>query len=578
MSKLTYLQDFAILLIGGHLLNISVTEVLFSFAGGLGLFLFGLRFMSDGLQSVAGNRMSSILEKGTRSPIRGVMTGALVTALIQSSSATTVITVGLVNAQLLTLRQAIGVIMGANIGTTMTAYLIGFNLQNYALPILGLGALIFLFAKEKKYNVIGQVIFGFGILFFGLTIMGSGMKPLKDLPFFVNLMSSIDNNSIIGVTIGMFFTFLVQSSSATIGVLQQLAYQGAVTYNQAVPILFGDNIGTTITALLAGLGASVAARRTALSHFMFNMIGTLIFLPLFAMGIFQKIVILFTNNLFVLLPGFVGSWETLNIKLQIAQTHAIFNLSNTIILLPMVAVLAFIVTKLIPDRDEDADDEYRPKYIDHRLMSNPSVALTQAKRETLRMGYFAREAFLNAIDYFNTHKDSLLKKSEALENAINRLEREITDFVVLASRKQLTEEESISAYIILQSLNDIERIGDHCENIIEQATYAIKYKVIFSGEAQEEMNKIIEVTNDALLLTYRVLETQDPAVAKQVLVHEDLIDELQATYRKAHIRRLNEGICNGNNGAVFLDMLANLERIGDHCNNIANYVLEKESK
>ncbi len=556
-------------------MTVSVTEMIFSFVGGLGMFLFGLRFMSDGLQSVAGDRMRTILEKGTRNPVRGVMTGAMVTALIQSSSATTVLTVGLVNAQLLTLRQAIGVIMGANIGTTLTAYLIGFNLQDYALPILGLGALIFLFSKSKNFQVIGQSLLGFGILFFGLTIMGSGMHPLKDLPFFIDLMTSIDNNTVIGVTIGMFFTFLVQSSSATIGVLQQLAYQGAVTYNQAVPILFGDNIGTTITALLAGIGASVAARRTALTHFLFNMIGTIIFLPLFLMGVFEKIVVLFTNYLFILLPGFTGTWDTLNIKLQIAQTHAVFNLSNTLIQLPLVAVLAFIVTKLVPDKGKDIDDPYRPKYIDRRLLNNPSVALSQAKREALRMSYLAYEAFNNAIDYFNSRQESFLKKGEALENAIDRLEREITDYVVLVSRKQLSEDESKNAYIILQSLNDIERIGDHCDNIIEQATYASKHQVSFSGEALEEMDKIVEITKNTLLLAYRALERQDKSVARQVLTHEEMIDDMQATYRKAHIRRLNEGNCNGNNGAVFLDMLANLERIGDHCRNIAEYVLEE---
>ncbi len=402
------------------------------------------------------------------------------------------------------------------------------------------------------------------------------MQPLKDLSFFVDLMTSIDNNSIIGVLLGMFFTFLVQSSSATIGVLQQLAYQGAVTYNQAVPILFGDNIGTTITALLAALGASVSARRTALTHFIFNVVGTIIFLPLFLMGAFKKIVVLFTNYFFILLPGFAGTWDTLNIKLQIAQTHAVFNISNTLIHLPLVAVLAFIVTKLIPDREKDADDPYRPRYIDRRLLNNPSVALSQAKRETLRMAYLAQEAFTNAIEYFNTRQETLVEKGKNLENAINALEREITDYVVLASQKQLSTEESNHAHIILQSLNDIERIGDHCENIIEQATDATLYNVSFSGEARQEMDNILEVTNNTLLLAYRALERQDKSVARQVLAHEEKIDELQATYRKAHIRRLNEGICNGSNGAVFLDMLVNLERIGDHCRNIAGYVLEEE--
>jgi phosphate:Na+ symporter len=557
-------------------LSVGISQILFSFVGGLGLFLFGLRFMSDGLQAVAGDRMRTILEKGTSSPIRGVFTGLLVTGLIQSSSATTVLTVGLVNAQMLTLRQAIGVIMGANIGTTVTVYLIGFNLQDYALPILGLGALIYLFAKVKRTQMIGQTLFGFGVLFFGLNLMGTGMAPLKDVAFFTSLMTSIENNALIGVAIGALMTMIIQSSSATIGVLQQLAYQGAITYQQAVPILFGDNIGTTITALLASIGTSLAARRTALTHTLFNVIGTLIFLPLFLMGYFEKLVALFTNYLFVFLPGFVGTWETLNIKLQIAQTHAVFNISNTMIQLPFVAVLACIVTQLIPGREEDLDP-YRPKFIDRRFLSNPSLALAQAKRETLHMASMAFEAFNNAIDHFYNPREETLEKSMALEAGIDRLEREITDFVVVASRKQLSAAESVSANIILQSLNDIERIGDHCENIIEQADYAQKNQVNFSGEAQEEMHSIIEITKQALILAYQTLEHHDVSAARQVLPLEEKIDELQENYRKNHIRRLNEGICNGSNGAVFLDMLTNLERIGDHCRNIAQYILEEAS-
>jgi phosphate:Na+ symporter len=555
-------------------LTVSISEILFSFIGGLGLLLFGLRFMTDGLQSAAGDRIRTILEKGTRNPVRGVLTGTLVTALIQSSSATTVLTVGLVNAQLLTLRQAIGVILGANIGTAITAYLIGFNLQAYALPIIGLGALLFLFQKKKTTQMIGQSLLGLGILLFGLTVMGNGMKPLHDISFFANLMTSIDHNSIIGLAIGVFFTFLVQSSSAAIGVLQQMGSQGAVTYHQAVPILFGANLGTTITALLAGIGASVTAKRAALTHFLFNVIGTLIFLPLFLMGFFEKVIVWFTNGLLFIIPGLNGTWDTMNVKMQIAQTHGVYNLSNVIIQLPLIAVLAFIVTKLVPEKAEGADDPYRAKYIDKRLLNNPSVALAQAKREALQMGLIAYNAFNNAIDYFNNLQESSLKKADTLENAINRLEREITDYVVLVSQKQLSKAESSSAYIILQSLNDIERIGDHCENIIKQADYAKKHQVTFSGEAKVEMENIIKVTKDTILLSYRALERQDKSVASQVLPYAEKIEELQATYRKAHIRRLNEGKCNGNNGAVFLDLLVNLERIGDHCRNIAEYVLE----
>ncbi len=557
-------------------MDISYRDVLFSFIGGLGLFLFGLRFMSDALQAVAGDRMRTILEQGTRNPIRGVFTGAMVTALIQSSSATTVLTVGLVNAQLLNLRQAIGVIMGANIGTTLTAYLIGFNLKEYALPILGTGALIFLFSKNKKSQLIGKAVLGFGVLFFGLTIMGQGMKPLKDLPLFINLMTSIEGNSLIGVIIGMGFTFIVQSSSATIGVLQELAYQGAVSFNQAMPILFGDNIGTTVTALLASIGASVAARRAALTHFLFNVTGTVIFLALFWAGIFEKIVIALTNSLFILLPGFAGSWETLNIKLQIAQAHAAFNVSNTLVHLPLVAVLAYVVTKVIPDSIEEQEKGFKIQYIDKRFLNNPSVALSQATRETMRMGQLAREAFTNSIEYFNSREESRYQRSVVLEDTIDNLEREITDYIVLASEKSLSVEDSHHAYIILQSLNDIERIGDHCENIIEQADYAGKHNVSFSGEARTELDNMIEITDETLRMAFEAIEKEDVALAKQVVENEIIIDKLQADYRRAHIRRLNERGCNGNNGAVFLDLLANLERISDHCRNIAGYVLDED--
>lgn len=554
-------------------MEVDYKAMIFAFLGGLALLMFGLKFMSSALQEVAGDKMRTILEQGTKSPVRGVLTGMTVTALIQSSTATTILTVGLVNAQLLTLRQAIGVIMGANIGTTITVYLIGFNLGDYALPIIAAGVIAYIFFDNKKVQLIGQVVLGIGVLFFGLNIMGDGLAPLKDVPAFTNLMLSIEDNALWGVIVGMIFTAAVHASSATIGVLQELAYQGAITYHQAVPILCGDNIGTTITALLVAFGTGVAAKRAALTHFMFNLIGCLIFLPLFVSGIAEKAIIFFTNYLFILIPGNVG-WDALNIKLQIAQTHLFFNLSNTLIQLPFVAVLACIVTRLIPDsKKEAALDALRTIYIDKRFLANPSVALAQATRETLRMGEMAIEAFKNAMDYFDKRSKNLQQKGEQIEDFVNYMEREITDFIVLASESRLSKEDSYQSYALLQSINDIESIADLCKNIMELADYADRHQVVFSGEAKEELGRMIDVTKETLQLTLETLEKKDKNTALKVMHNEEILDEMQLEYRRAHIRRLNEHVCNGNNGAVFLDVLGNLERIGDLSRNIVGYSL-----
>ncbi|MDO4540701.1 MAG: Na/Pi cotransporter family protein [Syntrophomonadaceae bacterium] len=555
----------------------STLAIVFAFIGGLGLFLFGLRLLTEGLQQVAGDRMRSILEKGTKNPLRGVLTGMATTVLVQSSTATTILSIGLVNAGLLTLRQAIGIIMGANIGTTLTVFIIGFNVQAYSLPIVGVGALIYILTKNKKVQMVAQAILGFGLMFYGLSVIGGGLSPLKDLPIFTELMLGVDNNAWLGVLIGVVFTVLVQSSAATIGVMQQLAEQGAMTYQQCVPILFGDNIGTAVTSAFFGaLGAGVAAKRAALSHTLFNVIGTLIFLPLFMIGIFEPMVTWITNTAFAIVPGF-DSWATMNVKLQIAQTHAVFNIANTLIHLPFVAGLAWLVTKLVPDKATTEEDEATPRFIDKRFLNNPPMAITQALRETLRMGRLAQEAFDNAIRYFEYPEDkACLERGIELENAIDRLEREITDYIVLVSQRNLSFEESARTYMLLQAVNDIERIGDHCENIFEQAEYSQKYGVVFSDEARDELNHMIRVTADTIALALEAMHYDRRDLARQVVINENAIDKMEQDYRREHIRRLNEFKCNGSNGAVFLDMLSNLERIGDHCRNIAGYVLGEE--
>ncbi|PKM88247.1 MAG: sodium-dependent phosphate transporter [Firmicutes bacterium HGW-Firmicutes-12] len=546
-------------------------EIIFYATGGLAFFLFGIKYMSEGLQNIAGNKLRQLLEKGTRTPVRGVISGMLVTALIQSSSATTVLTVGLVNSGLMTLRQAIGIILGANIGTTITAYLIGFKLENYSLPILAIGMFLIFFFKNKRLNTIGQILFGFGMLFFGMKTMGAGLKPLKDLPFFINAMTNIENNTMVGVLIGTIFTAIVQSSSATIGILQELAYQGAVSYNQAVPILLGDNIGTTITALLAAIGTSVAARRAALTHCLFNFMGVIIFLPLFMLGILPEIVRLFTDYIYVLLPGFEGTWATLNIKMQLAQTHGVFNISNTLIQLPFVSVLAAIVTKVIPG--DDVIIAMEPKYLEPRLLSNPTVALGQAGREVIRMGAIAAEAFQHSINYFFTGLENEAKMVLSLEEVIDNLQKRITDYVVKLSEKRLSLEDSNYAYIYIQAVNDIERVGDHATNIVESTQEKNEQGIRFSMDALTDMRRMVDKTLETFEWAMESMEKNDLDLAKRVIINDDSIDEMEMLFRREHINRLNEGVCNGDAGAIYIDILSNLERIGDHAVNIAQYVL-----
>lgn len=552
-----------------------IAVILFTFFGGLGLFLYGIKAMSDGLQTVAGDRLRVILEKGTSTPLRGTLTGALVTALIQSSSATTVIAIGLVNAGLLTLRQAIGVIMGANVGTTITAYLIGFNLKDYALPIIAIGVFLIFFAKNKKVNYIGQVIFGFGLLFYGMDIMGQGMQPLRSSPIFYNLMLNVENNAFLGVAIGAVFTGIVQSSSATIGILQGLANQHLVSISQAVPMLFGMNIGTCMTALLASIGTTVAARRAALSHLFFNVIGTVIFLPLFIIGVLPIIVELFTNAIFFVLPGVQGNWDTINPMMKIAQYHGVFNILNTIILIPFVAILATVVSKLIPAKEDEID--LSPHYLEPRLLNNLPVALANAKHELVRMGNIAFEVLQNSVEFFSTREEENRTKAKLNEELVDKLKVDIESYVVRAiSGKNLTDVLSKKSHTILHAIVDIERVGDHSENIVELAEYAQAHKLSFSEQAMEGLEQLTELVKEIFTLALRALENDDKKLAKEIIEKDNLIDETEKELRKAHIARVNARACNGNVGAVYLDILSNLERIGDHSVNIAGYVIGEE--
>ena len=547
-------------------------ELLFYCLGGLGMFLFSMKCMSDGLQALAGDKLRDILEAGTKTPIRGVLTGTLVTGLIQSSAATTVLAIGLVNARLMSLRQAIGVIMGANIGTTVTAFLIGFKLSDYALPIVFVGAALLFFCKKEKMVHLGTVILGFGLLFYGMDVMGQGLKPLAGFPQFTALMLFVEDNTLLGVGVGALLTAAIQSSSAFIGIMQELAYQGVMTYNQVVPMLFGSNIGTTVTALLAGLGTTLNAKRTSFINLMFNTIGTLIFLPLFMLGIFPVIVETVAN----FTPG---GWEMMNIKMQIAFTHGLFNITNTLLFIPFVSVLDKLVCRLIPDKEEHMDWALQPKYLEQRLLNSAPMALSCASREMLHMGRIAAESLEYAVDYYFLHGEDDKIESLKREETVDMLEQAITNYVVeVTHNHDLDQVLSKRSYMLLQAVGDLERIGDHAENLIELTDYCRENKIEMSKEANDGLREMMHLVEGALRDSLDALRNNNRDLAIKVIEQDDRVDVMEVELRKGHIARLNAGACSAGAGAVYLDILSNLERIGDHAVNLAQEVLEQGKK
>ncbi|PEM21024.1 sodium:phosphate symporter [Bacillus toyonensis] len=541
----------------------NVQEMIFQFIGGLGIFLFGIKYMGDGLQQAAGDRLRDILDRFTTNPLMGVLAGMLVTVLIQSSSGTTALTVGLVSAGFMTLRQAIGVIMGANIGTTVTAFIIGIKIGEYALPVMAVGAILLFFFKNKKVHSVGQVVFGFGMLFFGLELMSAGMKPLRSLEAFQDLMISMSDNPILGIIVGTVFTLIVQSSSATIGILQELFGQGAIDLQAALPVLFGDNIGTTITAVLAAIGTSIAARRAALVHVIFNIIGTIIF---------TIILIPFTN----LIQYFQTSLN-LNPEMTIAFAHGTFNVTNTIIQFPFIAVLAWIVTKII--RGEDASINFKPQHLNPIFIEqSPAIALTEAQKEIIRMAEFSLDGLKEANQFLNTQDKKHANMATQLEGAINNLDKKITEYLVLLSEKPLSSADSEKHSVLAGVVGDIERVGDHVENLVELVDFQILNRVSLSDDALTELNEMLELTISTLQDAINALTNFDTELAQTVIAKERKIDQMERVLRKRHVIRLNERSCSGDASIIFVDMVSNLERIGDHAVNIADGVLGEQGK
>lgn len=517
---------------------------------GLGLFLYGMKVMSDALQKSAGDRLKKLLEILTTNKLLGVAVGAVITGIIQSSSATTVMVVGLVNAGIMNLSQAVGVIMGANIGTTMTAQIIAFKFNSIIPYAIIIGSLLILIPSKKSYKQLGEFFLGFGILFMGMYMMSDAMKPLKDVPAFTQFMLSLRHNPILGVFAGLALTSIVQSSSATIGILQALAMQGLVPIEAALPILFGDNIGTCVTALIASIGTSITARRAALIHLTFNIIGTIIF-----MIILKPVVLL------------VGMTAVEPAR-QIANAHTLFNLTNTCIQLPFAALLIAFVTKVIPG--EDARDIYQLQYLDKRILETPSIAVGQIFKEIVRMGDIARCNVQKGIEAIIHGDEKLISEIYYNERVINELEKRIGEYLQAVSHLAIGEEQLKKVSMLFNTIHDVERIGDHAENLAEIAEYKRENRVVFSTHAVEELRQVVENVENALDNAFLALSTGDSNYVDLVDAYEKKVDSLRDIFKDSHIKRLNKGECNINAGVLFLDILSNLERVSDHCVNVAD--------
>jgi phosphate:Na+ symporter len=550
-----------------------IKDMIFGTIGGLGMFLFGMSLLSEGLKKVAGQKLKSLLESLTKRRVIAVLVGALVTALIQSSSATTVMTVGFVNAGLLTLKQALCVVLGANIGTTFTAWLVstfgigGLKITAYALPAIGVGFLVRVLGKTQRTRSIGNIVLGFGLLFVGIWFMKEAFGPLKDSPEVQGVLIMLGERPILAVLAGTILTMLLQSSSASIMMVQVLAFQGAfgmdwdIVLRLAIPFILGDNIGTTITAQLAALQTSRNSKRTAMGHTIFNVIGVIYMLPLIALGWYPDLVEWITP--------FKLTQST--IMVHIAVAHSAFNIFNTIVFLPIIRWLEIIVMKILPPRDYELME--KPVVLERHLLDTPVIAMDQTSREIVRMAKVSKEAVNQAIEGLSEDDARKLEMTRKTEDAIDRFQYEITLYLTALSRKELSEELSGELPVLLHTVNDLERVGDHAVNIAEIAERKIEQKLSFSDSAKTEATRLKEEINQMFDYIIAALEKNDIEAAKSALVNEEHLNVMQMDFRRSHVQRMTEGLCPPEAGLIFIDLVDNIEKIGDHLTNIAQAVI-----
>ena len=526
-------------------MDISAMEIIFTFIGGLGIFLYGIKQMGDGLQASAGDRLRDILNKFTSNPIMGVIAGMVVTILIQSSSGTTVITIGLVTAGFMTMRQAIGVVMGANIGTTVTAFIIGIDIGEYALPILALGAFLIFFIHKRKAKNIGMILFGFGALFYGLELMSGAVKPLAELDGFNEIMLNLSSNPILGVLAGTFLTVIIQSSSATIGILQGFYANDLISLHGALPVLLGDNIGTTITAVLAGLAGTLAAKRVALVHVLFNVIGAMVFLII--LPLYQNIMEVFQRVF------------SLNPEMVIAFAHGTFNVTNTLIQLPFVFVLAWIVTKVIPGND--VNEQYRPRVLDKNLIDRaPSFALQEAQDEIQNLGKMSLSILESAQNKDEKSKKHAEEKHQVIENMYDNIRQYLTKI----SQKKLSANDAERMSVLFDVNRAILKVSSLSQAYMDDLDIQAKGKVNISEKALTSISQLYEHVTVSFRDTVDIINVYDDIKKDEIVKRSQEAYGLEHDLRKEHIKRLSTGECTPEGAVRYLDMISILERIGYH--------------
>lgn len=554
-------------------MSITDIEMLFRFVGGLGMFLYGMHIMADGLQKSAGGKMKQLLGVLTSHRILGVLVGALVTAVIQSSSATTVMVVGFVNAGIINLTQAVGVIMGANIGTTITAWVVSMSEwgkmlkpEFFAPLLIGFGAFILLFSKKEKKRQVGEILVGFGVLFIGLSFMSGAITPYRDAPIFATAFRVLGKNPILGILTGAVVTAIIQSSSASVGILQTLALNGVVSWNSAIYITLGQNIGTCVTALLSSAGANRTAKRAAVIHLLFNVLGALIF------GVLMFVV-------FIMNPAFASGKVT---SVGISVFHTIFNITNTLVLFPFAKILVELSGKIIREKEpelsaaelsQDPDmDVFERPHLDRRILGSTSFAIQSVTEQVLRMGELAREHMDLAMDSVFEVSEEKIQQAARMERTMDMFEKDLTEYLVYLSHESLTESEIQQVSHLLFTVSDFERIGDHCDNIAELAESLVKEERQLSADAVEDLKDILDVVVKAVDTAIESRRKESIIDARRVYMLEDDVDSMEEELRHSHMERLTTGLCSADTGIVFLDILSNLERISDHAVNIAEYV------